>query len=408
MPNTLLTIGDMSREALMILKNELKFTSRVNRQYDDRFARSGAKIGTVANIRKPVRYPVGNGAAISPQDSVETSVPITINKQWNVAMTFSSSELTLSIDDFSERFIRPAVVALANQIDFEGLTMAYQNTFNAVGTPGTTPSTAATILSAGRKLDDMGAPRDGNRSLVINPAANASYVDALKGIFNPQMQLGDQYKNGLVARETLGFNWYMDQNVNVFTSGAQGGTPLVNGASQTASPLVTDGWSNSITNILKQGDRFTIAGVFAVNPQNRQSTGELQQFVVTANCSSNGSGQVSIPFALPGGTTMAASGAYQNVSALPADNAAITVFGAAATASAQNIAFHKDAYALAVVDLDGDLAGAEVSRARDRQTGLSLRVANQYVISTDQNITRIDVLGGWAPLYPELGCVIAG
>jgi hypothetical protein len=246
--------------------------------------------------------------------------------------------------------------------------------------------------------------RTGKRSLVINPAANASYVDALKGLFNNQQQLGDQYKNGLVARETLGANWYMDQNVNVHTVGPLGGTPLVNGPGQTGASLVTDGWTAAAAQRLELGDVFTIAGVFSVNPQNRQSTGELQQFVVTADVSSSAGGAATIPIS----PAIVATGAYQNVTASPADNAAITVLGAANTVTPQNILFHEDAFTLACVDMEENLSGAEVSRASDPQTGLSLRVASQYAILSDIQVYRIDILGGWAPLYPELACRIAG
>lgn len=393
----------ITNETLRVIKNNLVFTSGVNRQYDDKFAITGAKIGDTVNARKPARYTVRKGQAVSIQDITETSIPVQLTQQAGIDLTFSTSDLLLKIDEFSSRIIGPGVAAVANQIDYEGLTLALQSTYNQTGTPGTTPATIDPYLDAGVLLDNMGAPRDGNRSVVLNPRANATLTSSLKGIFNNQGTVGQQNRTGMMT-DAYGFQWGMSQNVNVQTTGPLGGAPLVNGAAQTGNSLVTDGWTAAAALRLNKGDVFTIAGVFSVNPQSRQTTGVLQQFVVTANVSSDGAGNATIPIS----PAITPTGVFQNVTASPADNAAMTISGAANIASPQNIAYHRDAFTLVCADLPL-VGGVDMcSRKVDPQTGLSIRMVRDYNVSTDQLITRLDILYGWAPLYPEWSARVAG
>lgn len=399
--NTLLTISMITKEALRILENNLAFTKRVNRQYDDKFAIEGAKIGYVVNARKPVRYVVTTGQGLSIQDATETQVPVTLTTQDHVDFQFSSADLALSVDMFKDRFLQPAVSALANKIDYAGLSL-YNQVANTVGTPGTVPNALLTYLLAGVALDNNAAPQDDNRHIVITPKMQAYIVDALKGLFQQASAIAEQYVKGTMGRSG-GFQWAMDQNCPTHTVGPLGGTPLVNGADQTGSSLITDGWTASAANRLKRGDVFTIAGVFGVNPQSRQSTGDLQQFVATADAASDGSGNLTVSIYPP----LTLTGAYQTVNALPANNAAITVLGAASTASPQGMAFHRDAFTLVTADLPVPKGVDMGARVSDKQLGISLRIVRAYDINTDQWPCRIDVLYGWASLRPELACRIA-
>jgi hypothetical protein len=402
MSNTLLTISMITREALMVLENSLTFTKQVRRDYDDSFGKSGAKIGATLNVRKPPRYLGRTGAAISIEDATETSIPVSLTTQRGVDISFSSQDLALSIDDFRERFIVPAIASVANAIDYDGLQL-YKSVPNIVGTRGTVPNALTTYLNAGVALTNNAAPRDKRRAAVLNPTMEATLVDALKGLFHANNQLEGQYETGKMGT-TAGFGFYMDQNCPVHTVGQQGGTPLINGASQTGSTgLVTDGWTASAANRLKKGDVFTIAGVNGVNPQSRQTTGSLQQFVVTADTSSDGSGNATIPVY----PVMVASGAFQNVTALPADNAAITVVGTSAQVAGEGLAFHKDAFVLATADLPLPGGVDMAARVSDKQLGMSMRMIRQYSISTDTWPCRLDILYGWAGLYPEWACRIA-
>lgn len=390
----------ITKESLRVLKNELGFTKGVNRQYDDQFARSGAKIGSVINIRKPTRFTVSSGTALNLQDVADQYSALTLDTQAHVDFSFSSKELTLNIDEFSKRYVKPAVAELANYVDFTG-TALYKQVYNATGTPGTTPNAFSFLTDAGTKLSNFGTPVDSDRNMVLNPAASGSLADALKGLFQSQERIKEQYEKGLMGM-AAGFNIKMDQNVQQFTNATFAGTPLVNGASQTGSTLVSDGWSSGATT-LKEGTIFTIANVYAVNPKNRQSTGQLQQFVVTADISDT-SGAISIPIS----PSITLTGAYQTVNALPADNAAITVLGSTATAYPQNLAYHKDAFVLGCADLDLPGGTDMAARATDPDSGLSLRIVRAYDISNDTFPCRVDILYGWKCVYPELACRIYG
>lgn len=402
MPNTLLNPSMITKESLRILENNLTFTKGVNREYDDAFGIDGAKIGTTLNIRKPARYAGRTGTAIGIEDHTETQVPLVLNKQFGVDVSFTSQELSLNIDAFADRIIKPAMAKIANEIDKDGLAL-YQEVYNTVGTPATVPSTFKVYLEAGAKMDYEGCPRDNMRSVVINPGAQVEIVDALKGLFHSSEKIADQYESGNMGLAG-GFKFSMDQNVAVHTVGPLGGTPLVNGAAQVGASLVTDGWTAAAASRLKKGDVFTIAGVLAVNPMNGQSTGQLRQFVVTADVSSDGSGNATIPIS----PAIVATGPFKNVTAAPADNAAITVLGAANAVSPQHLAYHKDAFTLACADLLLPKGVDMASRAASKQLGISIRMVRQYAISTDTLPCRFDVLYGWKAIYPELACRIAG
>ncbi len=404
MANTLLTSTKILREALRILKNNLSFTNAVNKEYSKEFAVSGAKIGSTVNVRKPNRYTIRKGPTLNAQDTQEESVAITLTDQIGVDVNFSSKELTLSLDDFSERILQPAMATIANEIDLNGLAQ-YVNVFNQVGTPGTTPSTAADILAVGQRLDEMGAPRDQNRYLTVDPAANAALVNGMAGFYNPQADISRQFRKGQMGVNILGFkDVAMDQNINRHTVGnTTGSTPLVNGTIADGSTNVpSDGWALSITGVLKKGDVITFAGVYAVNPQSRVSTGSLMQFVVTADVDSDATGAATIPIS----PAIIASGAYQNVTNVPADNAVITVAGTASTEYPINIGCHKDAFTLATADLL--LPRGVDFAAREVYDGISMRIVRQYDINTDNFPCRIDVLYGWKTIYPELAVRLIG
>lgn len=408
MANTILTTQEITFETLMILKNTLKFAANVHRGYDDQFAVKGRKIGATLNIRKPPRFIGRTGQAVNLEGLTDTYVPLTLDTQFGVDFEASSSEMALSIDDFKNRYLQAAAAAIANKIDRDGLTKCYQTTANYVGVAGATPNTFLTWAQAGQKLDEMGAPDDDRRTIVMNPAARVSIVDALKGLFQDAASLGKQYKTGKMGT-TAGFEWYQDQNVVAHTIGVFVGTPQVSGGGQSGNTLVTKGWTAA--DKLNVGDVFTLGtAVYAVNPQNRQSTGSLQAFVVTAPFTAAGGGatneQVSIfPAMIP-------SGQFQNISVSPSNSDAVNVWQGTTSPSGkvspQNMAWHESAFTMACVDLEVP-GGVDLGySARDKETGVSLRFIRQYVASTDQWISRFDVLYGWAGLYPELACRVAG
>lgn len=413
MPNNLLTISMITNEALMVLENELTFTSEVTREYDDQFAVVGAKIGSTVNVRRPGRFIGAPGPLLTIEDLNETSIPVTLTTQWQVATQFTTQDLALSMDMFSDRVLKPMVASVANKIDRDGLVMATASTANIVGTVGTKPTSLSTYLNAGAYLDSEGAPRDGRRCVVIDQFTSVAIVDALKGLFVPQEAIGAQYRKGLMGQDSGGMNWKMDQNVVTQTFGAWAttlGAVTVTAANQ---GLAT-GWAASSTLSLtttqtltiNAGDVIQIAGIFAVNPQNRQSYGQLRNFVVNSTVTSAaGAFNISVTPAL------IYSGQFQNVTASPGAGTAVQFTSLAtgtanAQSGAQGILFHKNAYTLAMADLELPEGVHFAGRASDKELGLSIRIVRQYTINNDAIPTRLDVLYGWAPLYQELACRI--
>jgi len=412
MSNNLLTISKITNEALMVLENELTFTSEVNREYDDQFAVTGAKIGNTLNVRRPGRFIGTTGPALNVEDFNETSVPVTLSTQFHVDTQFTTQDLALSLDMFSDRVLKPAIAAIANKIDFDGLSMAKNNTANIVGTAGTPPTGLITYLTGQAYLDSEGAPRDGRRSCIIEPFTSATIVDSLKGLFNPQNQVSTQFQKGLMGRDSGGMNWKMDQNVVNQTFGNYTGTLTTNTSTFTGS--LSTGWASTSTITLvasagltlNQGDVIQIAGVYAVNPQSRAAygSGKLRNFVVTATTSvaTSPGTQVTVSPAIITG------GQFQNVTVTATSaTAVVTPFANSGEVSPQNIIMHRNAFTLATADLELPDGVHFAGRASDKELGLSIRVVRQYTINNDSIPTRLDVLYGWAPLYPELACRVA-
>ena len=405
MANNLLTISKITNEALMVLENELTFTSEVDRNYDDQFAVVGAKIGNTVNVRRPGRFIGTTGPALNVEDFNETSVPVTLSTQFHVDTQFTTQDLALSLDMFSDRVLKPAIAAIANKVDRDGLSMAALNTANIVGTAGTPPTGLITYLTAAAYLDAEGAPRDGRRSVIVEPFTGATIVDSLKGLFTPSEKIGEQYRKGLMGRDSAGMNWKMDQNVVSQTFGSYAGTATINTSTDTG--ILTSGWAQTSTLTLTKsgtftpnvGDTFTIAGVYAVNPQNRQPYGsnKLRNFVVTAI--SGNSVTVS--------PAVISAGQFQNVSISSPGASAVTPFNQTGVVSPQNILMHRNAFTVAMADLELPEGVHFAGRAADKDLGLSIRVVRQYTINNDSIPTRLDVLYGWAPLYPELSCRVA-
>jgi len=374
MSNTLLNISMITREALMELKGQLSFAGAVNRQYDSQFAKEGGKIGATANIRKPVRFAVTDGAALNLQNVADQYVALTIDTQQHVGFEFSSKDLALSIEEFRARYLKPAITALANQIDYKGL-LQYVNIPGSVGTPGTAPTTVQCALDAGAVLSNQGAPVDGQRSLVLDPSTEASVVGGSLTLFNPARAVSDQYSRGKMG-EAAGFTWMMDQSVASHTSGAVDGTPAVK------------------TTIVADGSTIAIDGITTAS--------------ITADANASGNEIASLSLS----PSMVLTGPYQNISAYPVDGGLVKLFGAASTyaskVSPANLAFHRDAFALAMIDLPLPGGVDMAARASDPDAGLSIRIVRQYDINNDVMPCRLDVLYGWKTLYPELACRIQG
>lgn len=407
MANTDLIQSLVAAESLRVLSNELVLTNKVNRAYEDKYDLfvEDHRIGTTINIPLPMRNSVRTGWTMDTQNVVETSIPLTINTIRGVDLAFTESELALLVPDpnknmeaWSKRFLKPRVTRLANEIDRLNFAAAYVQTANLVGTAGTIPQTFAVIGDAMQKLDDNLAPQN-DRIVIMNPAMRNKMSDALKGTFVREVS-EKALLRGFIG-ELADMEFFMSQNVPVQTVGAQGGTPLVNGASQVGSNIITNGWTAS-TQVLNAGDIITFAGSFGVNYVTQTPLTNLQQFVVTANVTSDGSGNATIPISTGIGAYngIITSGPTQNVSASPTTAGAVTVTGSASTGYAQNIAFHKDAFTVAFAKLSVPKEqGVKVAQAS--YDGFTMRYMRGYDIVNAQQLDRLDAYWGFTGLYTQ-------
>lgn len=411
MPNTLITPSMIAKEALMQLENNLVFANKVHREYAKEF--KGGQ-GSTVSIRRPVKFATSNGATLVKQDVEEKTTNIVVDQRKHVAWEFATQDLTLSIEDYSERYIKPAAITLAQTID-RSIASLYSSVWNSVGTPGTTPANFAAVAAAAQRLDEM-AVEMSDRCMTVNPAA--AYA-----IANNQTTLnavGDvkrtAYEKAKVS-EVANFEIYQSQNISTHVVGPLGGTPLINGGAQAVTyanatgaswsqSLITDGWTASAALRVRAGDVFTIAGVFAVNPVPgegaKMAMPYLQEFTVLADANSDGSGNAPLTISPP----IITSGPFQTVSAAPADNAVMTFRGTAGTGFPQNMGFHKNAFALVTVPLE--MPDGVAFKARETYNGLSMRVIKDYDITNDTEIIRLDVLYGRKAIYPDLATRLWG
>lgn len=391
--------------------NSVTFVNEVDRQYSDEYQQAGAKVGYTVQARLPQRFEQKRGQAAQIQALLNQTTPITLTDQIQVAWEYSSAQATMEIQRVKEYYITPATNTIASACDQLAFDSVYRDVFSSVGTPGTTPTANSTYLDTLVKLADTSTPMS-DLAAVLDIAAMTGLVNSNLTLFNPSAQISSQYKNGRFADNALGVRrWSFDQNRPTHTTGTfTASTPVVSGASQTGSSLLTTGWASDAAS-LKKGDVFTIANVYGVNRLQNTSTGRLQQFVVTADISDTaGSMTISIsPSIIP-------SGQLQTVNASPANGAALTVLGStgavngtlATTSSPQSMVFTKGAFAFVMADLIRPSAGAESSTVRSKQYGIAIRYVQQYQALTDQNVARLDVLVGGASVRPEFAARVWG
>lgn len=451
MSNNLLTTSYITNEGLLVLENMLVLAGKVDRQYSDEFAVKEAKIGATVNIRRPPRYLGTFGPALNVEDTNETYIPVSLNSQFHVDVQFTTADLLLSMDRFRTRVLKPMMATVANRVDSDGAYFAYQNTALSVGIPGVAPNSWLTFANANALLDSEACPDEGDRCVILDPLSAASAGDGIKGLFNPQALVGDTVSRGFIARQTAGFDWYRDQNIVSYTTGVQGGTPLL--TANTGGAFLTTGWAQSgfiqtngwtaSTGVIKVGDVIQIAGVFPANPQSRTQYGNaLKQIVVLPPGGyvpqPSGAAAPGLNFApatLTSGTFNPATGVYtstaggalsiavgeciitggqfQNAVTTAAFTAtsALTINGGVANltkVSPQGIALHKTAFALAFADLPLPRGVHDAARANDPDIGMSMRMVTAYTINNDALPTRCDILYGWAGLYRQMAVRIWG
>ena len=419
MANALVISTIITNEVLRIAHNSSIFLGNVNTDFEDAWT-GKYKPGNVVQARQPVQFTHRSGETANVQDVTERNTPITIQPLLGVDFAVGSTELATSIGNdgqvtsaFKERYLKPAGLKIAAILDYSLGNIMKNGFHQMIGTPGTPPATFADLLAAQVPLDRQSVPRDGKRMAAIEPGANAAIVAGLSGLFNNQALLAEQYKTGIL-KTNAGLDIGMSQNVPTHTVGPLGGAPLVNGANQgltnagaTDNPyaattsLITNGWTAAAALRLNAGDTFTLAGVFSVNPETKQSTGVLQSFLVTAAVSSDAGGNATIIVS----PAIIAGGAYQNVTARPASGAALTITsGAANTSYTQNLIWHKDAvvFVSPKQELPGGMDMAYQASLAD-EGGISLRFVRGYDITLNRFISRFDVLWGAGVVLPNFG-----
>lgn len=391
MANTILTPTAVTREALRILHQKLNFVGNINRQYDSQFAKTGAKIGTSLNIRLPNQYTVRTGATLSAQDTSETSTALTVSTQKGVDLNFTSVDLTMSLDDFSARILDPAMAVLAANIESDAFSML-TDVYNNVNNIGAALNMRS-LLNGRKVLNDNLAPPD-SRTAILNTQDNVDVVDALKGLFQDSSAITKQYKEGMMGR-TAGLDFYENTLVPTYTTGTCAASTgyTISGANQTGSTLAIATGANTF----KKGDIITLPGVNRCHPETKADTGQLQQFVVTADYA-GGAGNITISPAI---TT---SGGRQNVTASPTNGGNVLKVGSASGVYKPSVIFHPDAFTFATADLVMP-QGVDFS-AREVQDGISMRIVRQYDINNDKFPCRLDVLYGYKTIRPELACRI--
>lgn len=409
--NNLLTDDIIAKEGLRLLKNNLVMAKNVYRKYESEFG----KVGDTIRLKLPYRVKSASGRTLVKQPLVDQTIPLKIDYQEHVGLEYTVKDKTLDIQNFSERYLKSGMTQIANKID-QSILLTLKNIFHSSGTPGTRPGKFIDFANAGAKMTTYAVPQDGMRKAILNPFTCANLSDEVTKLFNEKMVNGAYMKGykGMVSD----FETYDSQNIPTHTVGKHGGTPLIAGTITNGSTITTDGWTASVTGLLKQGDVITFAGVYGVNPQNYTTTGLLQEFVVQADVNSDAGGLATIPVSpeMNDGTatTVNSNGdtlslkAYQNITALPADNAPITVLGTADTTYEQNYLFHRDAVALAMIDLELPQTAVVKSRASDPDSGLSLCLTGAYDINEQTEIHRIDAVWGTKAIYPELGLRLWG
>lgn len=387
----------VSKETAAILRNNLAFSKRVNRDWEDEYGNKqrGYPTGNTINIRKPSRYTYRQGRVAAPQTTTEPTIPLTLN-QGGADIYFTSNELATGLQGMQKK-IMAAAVTIMTEIDRVGCELMRTATFNAIGTPGTPPATQALAVAAltgmQQRITEMGAPVKGpGRSLVMSPGLNSALVQGYSGLFNSQSRISKMNDDGLFLD---GYGCYadVDQCVAQHTNGTQVNTGTAVAAGLSGSSIACAALAGTIT----KGTKVSFPGVFAVNPQTRVSTGTLAQFVITADLSG---GAVALPIS----PAMVTSGQFQNVSnATTAAN--FTIFGAASATYSCSGMFHKDAFTLAMVDLPA--LGGGIETTNFNEDGIAIRVSRGADIGNDLAVTRLDVLFGFAAVYPELSCIYA-
>jgi len=415
--NVILTTRTYAGLILFDLRSNLRIVKNMTNSVTPEFAKGAYKVGDEIKVRRPYRFVGGEGIDWDPEPLVDQVTPVTISKTPHVHFMWDSIEKTLSLREAMRLYSKPASNQIGGRINSYGATWISDNALNSTGTPGTIPADEVAYLTAGDILAEIGLPEDEMTTTVINRRMSSKFISGTKGLFNPTELVAGQWKRGVIESDQLTTSIVRDEMINLHTNGTYSGTPLVNGANQSAEngnngtmTLNTDGWTSGAVT-LNVGDRFTlgsstsatVGGVNSVHPITRLSTGRQQVFRVV-NQISDTTGTINMVIA----PAITPSGQYQNVDSSPADNAIITVIGTTGLQFKQGIMMNEDAFAFVSVPIHEPEAGmgAKVEQFKDPQTGVTLSHIGYYDGNTAQEKHKFQSLIGFGNCYPEMACVI--
>lgn len=390
--------GVITKMAAQMLADELQFCKSIAKAPASDFdGKNGYKAGDTIQISKPPRYTTQTGFDLtsSIQNTVEEKTSLSLDVISSMGIETDSLEFATEVEltSLMERFIKPAVSRIAQDVESRFLQKAVDATYNSVGTAGSTSFTTAQVLAARTRLNKYLAPKDNNRFILLDSESGADAVDQRKGLFQSSAKIAEQYENGMIGRSD-GFNWLENELLPVHTNGNDVSGVNVNGASQTGATLNLQGFTTS-TGTVTKGSVFTIAGVYAVHPITKATLTHLQQFVVTADGTADGSGNIAVGIS----PSIVTTGSTQTVSVSPADTAALTFVGSASTDYLQNLAFHKEAFRMVSVPLI--LPSKAEFASQSTSDGVTVAIVRDWDQKTRKMITRLDFLGGIAAVRPE-------
>lgn len=409
--NKILTDDVIAKKALVLLKNNLVFARHVYRDLEQTFG----KVGSTVSIKQPFRTKSASGRTLVKQPMVDQTIPFKIDRQEHVGLEYTIKDKTLDIEQFAERYLKSGMIQMANKVD-RSIALQFKNAFHTSGTPGVRPGAFIDFANAAAKQTAYGVPDDGMRKAILDPFTCAALSDQVTKLFKESM-VEAAYKKGYKGNVS---NYETSESANIpkHTVGDHGGTPLIAGTITNGDTITTDGWTASKTGLLRQGDVFTVAGVYGVNPQSYETTGMLQELVVQEDVDSDASGLATIKFypSLNDGTATTTNedgetislGAFKNITALPADDAPITVQGTANATYEETYLFHRDAVGLCVVNLELPKSATVKERVYDPESGLSILLTQAYDINEHSEVTRIDIVWGTHMIYHELALKIRG
>ncbi len=408
MSNTWNVVDWLSEEALRLLTNKLACAQFANTKYTKDYEQNFA-VGETVRIPIPFRGVIRTGLGYNPQAIQRIYTTITVDQIFGYDFEWDDVEKALRVTRpdaaLREQVIDPAMSQLAQEIDSRFTLYAYQHTNNVVGALGTDPTTTQFVMQARQRMIELACPPNGMKGMIIPPQVNTAINPAIQALFQPDDEVSTLFKEGSLGR-LHGYKWYESMSLYTHTAGTwQGAVTLAATAvdgDTTLALTVTSG------DTFKAGDKISIASSYAVNPATRRTTttAQTKQYTILANVTAtSSSATVSISPAIYG-----PGNPNQNVSALPASGAALTLWPGTSSPNGKvgkvGLALTEDAFAMVGVKLEMPKAVELSSQKRDPDSGIYVRFVRAWDPLQSKMVNRFDVVLGFGSLYSD-SCAVA-